>query len=88
MVLLPFLEQIEYDEVTKMARRWLIADRVVIDPAIGLGKPIIDGIGIATAVLAASYQANDQDAELVADWFRVRPRHVIAAVDFERSLAA
>ncbi len=88
VVLLPFLEQIEYDEVTKMARRWLIADQVVIDPAIGLGKPIIDGIGIATAVLAASYQANDQDAELVADWFRVRPQHVIAAVDFERSLAA
>ena len=55
---------------------------------VGLSKPIIEGIGITTAVLAASYEANDQDAELVADWFRVHPKHVIAAVDFERSLAA
>ena len=85
-VLLPFLQRIEYDEATKMARRWLIADQVVIDPAIGLGKPIIDGIGIATAVLAALYEANDQNAELVADWFRAHPKHVIAAVDFERIL--
>ena len=35
-----------------MAKRWSIADQVVIDPEIGLGKPIVEGIGIATAVLA------------------------------------
>ena len=87
-ILLPFLQEIEYDEATELARRWCIADQVVIDPAIGLGKPIIDGIGIATAILAASYEANDKNAEVVADWFRVHPKHVIAAVDFERSLVA
>jgi uncharacterized protein (DUF433 family) len=87
-ILLPFLQQIDYNEATKMARRWRIADLVVIDPTIGLGKPIIDGIGIATAILAASYEANDRNAELVADWFRVHPKHAIAAVDFERGLAA
>ena len=87
-ILLPFLRRIDYDQATELARRWCIADLVVIDPTICLGKPIIEGIGIATAVLAASYDANDQNAELVADWFRVHPKHVIAAVDFERSLAA
>ena len=87
-ILLPFLRRIDYDPATEMARRWCIADLVVIDPTICLGKPIIEGIGITTAVLAASYEANDQNAELVADWFRVHPKHVIAAVDFERSLAA
>jgi uncharacterized protein (DUF433 family) len=87
-ILLPFLQKIDYDEVTEMARRWCIADLVVIDPAICLGKPIIAGVGITTAVLAASYQANNQNAELVADWFRVHSKHVIAAVEFERSLAA
>ncbi len=87
-ILLPFLQRIEYDEATELARRWCIADQVVIDPAIGLGKPTIDGIGIATAILAASYEANNKNAEVVADWFRVHPSHVLAAVDFERSLAA
>jgi uncharacterized protein (DUF433 family) len=87
-ILLPFLHRIDYDEATEMAKRWCIADLVVIDPGICLGKPIVEGIGIATAVLAASYEANGQDAELVADWFRVHPKHVLAAVDFERSLAA
>jgi uncharacterized protein (DUF433 family) len=71
-----------------MAKRWCIANLVVIDPIIGLGKPIIEGVGITTAVLAASYLANDQDADLVADWFKVHVKHVIAAVDFERNLAA
>src|SRR5262249_1337847 len=87
-VLLPFLLRIEYDPATEMAKRRRIADLVVIDPAISLGKPIVEGIGITTAVLAASYEANAQDADLVADWFRVHPKHVIAAVDFERTLAA
>jgi uncharacterized protein (DUF433 family) len=71
-----------------MAKRWCIADLVVIDPAICLGKPIIEEVGITTAILAASYEANDHNVELVADWFRVHPKHVIAAVEFERSLAA
>jgi len=87
-VLLPFLQRIDYDGATEMAKRWCIASLVVIDPTICLGKPIIDGIGITTAVLAASYEANDQDAELVADWYKVHSKHVIAAVDFERCMAA
>jgi uncharacterized protein (DUF433 family) len=87
-VLLPFLQKIDYDDATEMAKRWCIANLVVIDPTICLGKPIIDGIGITTAVLAASYEANDQDAELVADWYKVHSKHVIAAVDFERNMAA
>jgi uncharacterized protein (DUF433 family) len=71
-----------------MVKRWCIADLVVIDPAICFGKPMIEGVGINTAVLAACYEANDHDAELVADWFKVHSKHVIAAVDFERKLAA
>jgi uncharacterized protein (DUF433 family) len=38
-----------------MAARWCIANMVVIDPKIGFGKPTIDGVGISTAILAASY---------------------------------
>jgi uncharacterized protein (DUF433 family) len=87
-VLLPFLKRIDYDEATEMARRWSIADMIVLDPAIGLGKPIVEGVGIATAILAAAYHANGQDADLVADWFNVHPKHILAAAEFEKSLAA
>ena len=73
----------DYDEATEMARRWCIADFVVIDPTICFGKPIIEGVGITTAVLSTSYEANGQDTELVADWFRVHSKHVIAAVELK-----
>jgi hypothetical protein len=53
-VLLPFLKRISYDQATHLARKWSIAPHVVIDPAIGFGKPIIEAAGIATIVLAAA----------------------------------
>jgi uncharacterized protein (DUF433 family) len=87
-ILLPFLKRINYDTATRLARRWCIADMVVIDPAICLGKPIIGEVGIATSILAGAYHANKNDAEVVADWYNIHSKHVIAAVDFERSLVA
>jgi uncharacterized protein (DUF433 family) len=87
-VLLPFLQRIDYDQVTILAKRWRIADMVVVDPAICFGKPIVEKVGIPTAVLAACYHANKEDAELVADCYNVHRDHVLAAVRFEGSMAA
>ena len=87
-ILLPFLQRIDYDQLTILAKRWRIADRVVIDPAICFGKPIVEAVGIPTAVLAAAYHANEEDAELVGEWYNVHPDHVLAAVSFEDSMAA
>jgi len=39
-------------------------------------------------VFRSEYEANDRNAELVADWYKAHSKHVIAAVDFERSTAA
>src|SRR4051812_18323465 len=77
-ILLPFLNRIDYNQATAMAQRWCIANQVVIDPAICLGKPIVEDVGIATAILSASYEANERNAELVADWYRIHSKHVIA----------
>jgi uncharacterized protein (DUF433 family) len=87
-VLLPFLQRIDYEKVTLLARRWRIARMVVVDPAICFGKPIVEAVGIPTAVLAAAYFANDKDAGLVADWYNVHADHILAAVEFERNLVA
>jgi uncharacterized protein (DUF433 family) len=87
-ILLPFLKRIDYDSATKLARKWCVTDQVVIDPTICLGKPTVEKAGIATGILAASFQANDQDAGIVSDWYGVQQSHVLAAVEFERSLVA
>jgi uncharacterized protein (DUF433 family) len=85
-ILRPFLESIEYDEATNRARRWRIAPKVVIDPTILFGKPLVEEVGIATSVLRASYYANEEDEEAVANWFGISENHVRAAVDFEDGL--
>lgn len=87
-ILLPFLRSIEYDPSTILARRWRIAPEVVIDPAIGFGKPVIEESGVAVSLLSAAFHANSRDAELVADWYNVRPDAVLAAVRFESRMAA
>jgi uncharacterized protein (DUF433 family) len=87
-VLLPFLKKIDYDQATRLARRWSITPLVVIDPGISFGKPIIEPAGITTGVLAAAYRANDRDAALVARWYDVEEEHVLAAVEFEDRPAA
>ena len=86
--ILPFLKRIDYDDVTRLARRWQIAAGVVIDPAICLGKPIVEAVSIPTALLAAAYHANNQDANAVADWYNIMPEDVEAAVVFQKQFAA
>jgi uncharacterized protein (DUF433 family) len=87
-IILPFLRKVDYDQVTSLALRWHIADQVVLDPEICFGTPIIEKTGIPTYILAAAYNANDKDEILVANWYKVKPLHVIAAVNFETRLAA
>jgi uncharacterized protein (DUF433 family) len=87
-ILLPFLKRIDYDSATRLARKWCIADRVVLDPAICLGKPIVEKVGVATGILAAAFHANGRDAGIVADWYGVQQTDVLAAVSFEQSLVA
>lgn len=87
-VIMPFLEKIEYDHITNLARLWHIAEGVVVDPSRSFGKPIVSEVGIATRVLSASYEANGRDAARVAEWYEIKPEHVIAAVRFETGSAA
>lgn len=87
-VLTPFLKKLDYDEATRLARRWAIAPLVVLDPAVGFGKPVAEKFGVSTRVLAAAFEANGRDAATVAAIFGVDEPHVRAAVAFEARLAA
>jgi len=87
-IIMPFLERIEYHHLTDLATLWHITDEVVVDPARCFGKPVVAAVGVATRVLAGSYEANGRDAAVVADWYGVGPEHVRAAVEFENRAAA
>jgi uncharacterized protein (DUF433 family) len=87
-IILPFLKQVDYDMATSLALRWRIADQIVLDPEICFGKPVVEKTGIPTYILAAAYIANDKDEILIANWYKVKPSHVLAAVQFETTLAA
>jgi uncharacterized protein (DUF433 family) len=85
-VLLPVLESIDYDSRSLLARRWNIADGVIVDPCRQRGKPIIEAAGIPTAVIAAAFEANGQDVRTVAHWYGIADREVKRAVAFESGL--
>lgn len=85
-ILLPFLDHIEYDENTRLARLWRIGQGVVIDPERKFGKPIVESCALPTEILAASYNANNHDLESTADWFGVEPEDVLAAARFEQRI--
>lgn len=87
-IIAPFLKQLDYDQVSRLARLWRIADGVVLNPVIALGKPVVAGVNVKTEVLSAAYYANHQDEEAVARWYNVSPADVLTAVRFEANLAA
>jgi uncharacterized protein (DUF433 family) len=87
-VIQPFLRSLDYDSATAMARRWRIAPRVVVNPEICFGQPIVEAVGIPTSVLFRAFRANAEQADTVADWFGVSRDDVVAAAEFERGLAA
>jgi uncharacterized protein (DUF433 family) len=86
-ILKPFLQKVDYDQVTSLAVRWRIADGVIIDPEISFGRPCLQIKPIATAVLYAAYRANRDDRDAVARFFKISPTAVDAAVKFELNLA-
>ena len=82
------LERVKYDDTTRLATRWMIADDVVIDPMARFGTPTVEGTATRTAVIADQYKANGRDAGLVADLFAISEHQVLQAVEFEQSISS
>lgn len=87
-IVLPFLDQIEYDRETSLASRWNVAAGVVVDPAIRFGRPVAVGTRIPTYILAETLKAENGDAERVAEWYELTADQVRAAAAFEDQLRA
>jgi len=77
------LHHIDYNEMTRLARRWRIAEGVVVDPSVCMGKPTITKTGVTTYVVANQYYANRKDSALIADLYGISEKDVTNAVAFE-----
>jgi uncharacterized protein (DUF433 family) len=88
-ILDPYLyEGLEYQG--EVVRRWFPrppSQRVVIDPELAFGQPVVQPEAVPTAVLAAAFAA-EGSIRLVARWYEVEEQSVEEALDFERRLAA
>jgi uncharacterized protein (DUF433 family) len=85
----PFLKQLEFRDGNVLERWWPLGSdhHVVLDPRKNFGKPTMSEEGVATQVLAKSFQANGS-VEEVARWYEISPQSVREAIDYEQSLAA
>jgi len=91
----PYLGQLEFDPMEVPTRWWPMgkAGRVLVDPAVSFGHPIVAEAGIPTRALAEAVEAEQgydpgRAMERVSWLFRVPPRHVQTAVRFEEWLRA
>lgn len=87
-VLAPCLKRVSYSSKTKLAQTWDIAESVLIDPRILLGKPVIHGTRIPTFVVASQFFAYGKDASAVSEIYEISDKDVLNAVKFERAKGA
>ena len=59
---------------------------ILINPAVGFGKPVIAGTGISTAVVASRFNARESIGDLASE-YGVEPRQIEEAIRWERSAA-
>lgn len=77
------LSHIDYGKISKIAERWRIANGVVIDPNINMGKPTIENTGIMTFIVTNQYYANRKNTSLIADLYDLSEEDITNAVKFE-----
>jgi uncharacterized protein (DUF433 family) len=90
------LERVEYDKEIGMFRFYpFVRERsaaepkfIVINPALGFGKPVIAGTGISTAVIASRFNARESMPELAKE-YGLEEKQIEEAIRWEtRAVAA
>jgi uncharacterized protein (DUF433 family) len=60
---------------------------ILINPAVGFGKPVIAGTGISTAVVASRFNARESIPDLASE-YGVKPQQIEEAIRWEQTTAA
>jgi uncharacterized protein (DUF433 family) len=82
--------QIEFDEQTKLAIRWypLHPDRrVVVDPFVSFGRPVIAGRRVTTSNIYDFYVSENEQIKVLCEWMNLDRAQVESAVKLEEKLA-
>lgn len=93
-VLQSFLKRIKRDAQGMPVKLYLFTRRgedtepmaVVVDPTVSFGRPVLEGTGIPTTVLAERYKAGDSLDELAEDYGRQR-KEIEEAIRYELKAA-
>jgi uncharacterized protein (DUF433 family) len=86
----PYLyEGLEFGDPEGVVRWYPLARsrRIVIDPSISFGQPVVTPEAVPTSILARGVQV-EKSVDRVARWYMVDPKAVRDAVEFEEQLAA
>lgn len=80
-----------FDPSTHLALRWRPRPgdhpEIVLDPAKAFGRPVVESVGIPSAVLFRQWKAEDGNIERVARLFKIDAQQVDSAIRFELDLA-
>ena len=94
-VIAPLIEQlaqqVDFDSAEGLASRWypLGPEKpVVLDPKVSFGAPTIAGRGVKTLNVHDLFVAEGESLASVRTWWELTDAEIMAAVDFERQLAA
>lgn len=90
-IILQTSEQIDFDTVSEHAIRWYPVPgdrRIVLDPRISFGAPIIASHGIKTINIYDLYLAENNNINAVSDWMEIEKDEILSAIEFEMKLAA
>jgi len=89
-----YLERIERDPKGLLKLYPFVMERkpneprlILINPAVGFGKPVIAGTGISTAVVASRFNARESIDDLASE-YGVKPRQIEEAIRWEQTTAA
>ena len=81
---------IEYG-ADQTAQRWFPlrnSKKVVLDPAINFGKPVLEGVGVGVDAIIRAWRAEGENTRFIAKIFEIPVSSVEAALQFERRIAA
>ncbi len=90
-IIVQLADQIEFDRKAEFALRWFPdwgRGKVVLDPKLAYGRPVLVGSAIPTSILYDQYLGEGKELAPVAAWFDLRSADVRVAIAFERRLAA
>ncbi len=60
---------------------------ILLNPAVGFGKPVIAGTGISTAVVSSRFSARESVPDLASE-YGVTPKQIEEAIRWEQRTAA